>query len=249
MTGTDLSKHEPIAPVVEADEDPSGLVRLAIERGVDVEVLERLVGLQERVSDRNARAEFFEALARFQNDVPAIKKTNTAAIATKGGSKYQYTFAPLEEIVRVVRPILKDHGLSFTWTTEGMTANVLNVVCILRHVGGHEERSAFPVPTETAAAMSGAQKLGSALTYGKRQSLTSVLGLTTADEDTDAALEEPPSGPISTEQWAELEALVQEVGADRARFLDWLKVDDLKALPEHRLQQAIDALERKRDTP
>jgi hypothetical protein len=247
MMGTEISTREETAVSIPAAEDPSGLVKLALEQGVSVDILERLVGLQERVSDRNARAEFFSALANFQDEAPEIHKSRTANITTRAGGKYGYSYAPLENIVRAIREPLKRHGFSFTWDTEGLEAGVLNVVCVLRHVGGHEERSTFPVPTQTDAAMSGAQKHGAALTYGRRQSLTAVLGLTTADDDTDGADPRPAStGPITLEQYAELEAMIAEVQADRPRFLAYLGIDDLKKLPAGELKRAKDALERKR---
>jgi len=245
--GTEIQTRTDKPVTVPDGEDPSGLVRLALEQGVSVEVLERLVGLQERVSDRNARAEFFEALANFQDEAPEINKSRTAKITTKAGGQYGYTYAPLENIVRAIREPLRRHGFSFTWDTQGLEAGILNVICVLRHVGGHEERSTFPVPTQTDAAMSGAQKHGAALTYGRRQSLVAVLGLTTADDDVDGADPRPAStGPITLEQYAELEAKIAEVHADRPRFLAYLGIDDLKKLPAGELKRAKDALERKR---
>jgi hypothetical protein len=207
------------------------------------------VALQERVSDRNARAEFFEALANFQDKVPTVHKGRTASIATKAGGKYSYTYASLDSIAKAIRETLRAHGLSYAWTVEEAGAGMLSVVCVLRHTGGHEERSAFPVPVDTAAAMSGAQKHGAALTYGKRQSLTSVLGLTTTDDDTDAAEPVQSAEPITLQEYAALEAEIQEVGADRARFLDYLGVGELKELPASDLKRAKDALDRKRGQP
>lgn len=225
-------------------EEMSGLVRLAIEEKVPVEVLEKIVALQERVSDRLARSEFFEALVAFQEDMPEVKKTGTAKITTKGGGTYSYLFAPLEEITRAIRPGLKDHSFSYTWTTEGMDGEYINVVCILRHIGGHEERSTFPVSTQTTAAMSGAQKGGAALTYGRRQTLVAVLGLTTADEDTDGS----PGAPeyISEAQIADLEALMSEVEADKDKFLHYLGVAHLEAITVAQLPVATRLLEGKR---
>lgn len=216
-----------ITPV--ADTEPgnvSSLVALAIEKGVDVAVLERLVALQERVTERNARAAFFEALSSFQDECPEIRKSKTASIATNSGGSYSYNFAPLEQITRTIRPVLKKHGLSYSWNTEYAGDGILNVICILRHIEGHEERAAFPVPTGTSAKMSDAQKNGAALTYGRRQSLIAVLGLTTADEDSDA-MDRQQKDPekITRSEAADLECLADEVGINKARFLTWLATE------------------------
>ena len=227
----------------EGADDPGGLIRFALQNNTPVEVLERLVALQERVTDRNARGEFFDALARFQDAVPSIHKGRTAEIATKSGSKYSYTYAPLDAIAKAIREPLRQHGLSYAWTVEEAGPGSLSVICILRHIGGHQERAAFPVPTATEGRMSEAQKNGAALTYGKRQSLTSVLGLTTTDDDTDGA---EPAQYIDRNELADLEALVEEVGADVDKFLSWLGVAHLNAVTKDQLPAAIKALERKR---
>jgi hypothetical protein len=227
-------------------EEVSGLVRLALENKMPVEVLERLVALQERVTDRNARGEFFDALARFQESVPSIHKGSTAQIATKAGGKYSYTYAPLDAIAKAIREPLRAHGLSYAWTVEEASPGSLSVVCILRHIGGHEERAAFPVPVDTQAAMSGAQKNGAALTYGKRQSLTSVLGLTTTDDDTDGVEVARDTETITEAQAADLSALVEEVGSDLGKILAWVGVASLAEFPASALDRVTRHLEGKR---
>lgn len=241
---TEVATHEePMELAESANGNVSRLVELAIREKVDVGVLERLVDLQERVMERDARAAFFEALNAFQEEVPEIAKSKTAEVTTKSGGRYSYTYAPLEEITRTIRPVLKDHGLSYSWTTDpGERDDILNVVCILRHVAGHEERAVFPVPTQTDAAMSGAQKQGAALTYGRRQSLEAVLGLTTSD-DVDGAGQ---AQPIGEWEYEKLDDMLEETGADRRKFLDWLGVEALEDLTMDQYPTAFDALKRKK---
>lgn len=223
--------------------EPSSLVRLALERGMDVHVLEKLVGLEERVSARNARAAYFEALAGFQEQCPEVAKSRTASIATASGGSYTYNYSPLEIITRTIRPLLRKHGLSYSWSSEMGAAGMLNVLCTLRHIDGHAETSAFPVPTETMAKMSGAQKNGAAMTYGKRQSLLGVLGITTADEpDTDGAEDVEYA---SKEDVLRVDALIDKTGSDRPRFLKWLGVDKLDDMTTAQYRKAIAALGRK----
>jgi hypothetical protein len=228
-------------------EEPSGLVALAIREKVPVEVLERLVALQERVSERNARAAYFAALSAFQDECPEIHKSKKAKIATASGGSYEYTFAPLEEITRTIRPVLHRHGLAYSWTTEPGQNGALNVVCVLRHIDGHSESARFPVPTESPSKMSAAQKNGAALTYGRRQSLIAVLGLTTSD-DTDGAPahEEDEDVFLTTEQMDTIGARLDEVGADFQRFLTFMGVGALKEIKAGDYDKAIRALDRKR---
>ncbi len=244
---TEVVVHEGTAPVAEVNE-VSGFIQLAIEKDIDVEKLGMLLDLDERVAGRNARNAFFAALGRVQEKLPEIKKTKEASIATRGGSGYSYTFAPLDEIVRVVRPILREEGFSFAWSTDPPAGGVLYVICILRHIDGHEERSSFPVEVDTQAKMSGAQKYGAALTYGKRQSLTSVLGIVTTDDIDGADMD----ACISEEQVADLQALIDEIKADEsiafdeAAFYAWLGVAHLEAVKVGQYDGVVHDLERKR---
>jgi hypothetical protein len=120
---------------------------------------------------------------------------------------------------------------------------------VLRHIDGHSERASFPVPVDTAAAMSDAQKNGAALTYGRRQSLIAVLGLTTADEDLDGVQGQRPEREVvrlTEAQVADLDALIDDVGANRAKFLRWLGVERLSDIAQTEYDRAIRALEDKR---
>lgn len=229
---------------IEGDSDIPGIIRLAVDKGVPVEVLERLVALQEHVTERQARAAFFEALARFQDECPVIVKAKTAKIKTRSGSDYAYNYAPLEQIAKEIRPVLRRHGLSYSFTTQqSQHAKVLEVVCILRHVDGHEERALFPVPTESEAAMSPAQRVGAALTYGRRQALVSVLGLTTADEDDDAP-DRPTGQVITPDQIEVLNNLIETAGEklNFHRFLRLMQVEALNQIPAEKFNQAISAI-------
>src|SRR5690606_23489165 len=221
------------------------LLHHAIESGAPVEALERLVALKERVDREAARRAYFDALAAAQEEMPEIPRKRTARILTKSGAEYSYRYAALEDIARVVKPILNRHGLSYSWdVVQG--EQVLIVTCILRHVGGHEERASFPVPIDSGARMSAAQANGAALTYGRRQSLIAVLGLTTADDDVDGADVGAPSDRITRQQAADLDALIDEVGADRQKFLAWAGVERIEDLPADRYATAVRMLERKR---
>lgn len=246
--GTDLTRLGAPAAVqpVDTATDAASLIRLALERDADVDKLERLVGLLERSQERNARAAYFAALAQFQAECPPIQKKKQAKIATRSGGSYAYDYADLGEIANTIRPGLMQHGFSYTFDAD-MSAGpgVLVIGCTVRHVDGHSERSTFPVPIDTEAKMSGAQKNGAALTYGRRQALLSVLGLVAVDNDIDG-VDPAPAATLTESEVADLDDLVEESGADRAAFLEWLGVGSLAEIPRRDLARARRALEKKR---
>lgn len=219
------------------------LLQLAIERGAGVEALEKLVGLHERVTAREAALEFARQLADFQAKCPPIGKTKTAKIVTKGGGSYSYQYAPLEEIVRTVKPLLVARGFSYGWDAKvDERGQMLTCTCTLRHINGHRESSGFSLPVENPSAMSPQQKVGAALTFSQRYSLVAVLGLNTTEEDSDGVAREIDPTPINPDQLLELDDLVAESGTDRARFLKYLAIDALENLPAARYTEAKAAL-------
>lgn len=223
------------------------LMQQAIEKGTDVAALEKLMDLAERATNREAALEFARAMAAFQAECPPIKKSSTAKIATRGGSSYSYTYAELDEIARVVNPILRKHGLSYSWNSKVDEKGVmLTCTCIVRHVNGHSETAEFTLPIANESAMNNQQKVAAALTFAKRQSLVAALGLVTTDEDTDTITREIDPTPISDDQLNHLEDLIEETKTDIVRFLKYLDVAALKDLPAGRYQQALTALERKK---
>ncbi len=232
MTATDLTVPQ-----------GADLVKLAIEKDLDVDKLEKLIELQERVTARNARIEFFGALKAFQDEVPDLVRNKEANIVTGPGGKYGYTYASLDGIQKTVRPYLHQNGLSYSWTTEDSTPQVLNVVCVLRHVDGHETKSVFPVPTDTKAAMSAAQKTGAALTYGQRMSLVSVLGIAATD-DVDGA-DQTDQSYISSGQVEELNDLITASKADSKKFLAFMGAEHMGDILQRDFARAVSALAKK----
>lgn len=242
--GTAVAEVVEPAPVAKSEE-VSGLVELALTQGVDVKIIEKLVELQERVADRDSRSALTRALAKFQTECPSIHKSQSAKIATNAGAGYSYTFASLDDIAKVVRPILHVYGLSYTWDSEVREKGHLRVICTVAHIDGASVSALFECPIESQTKTSGAQKVGAALTYARRQSLVQVLGLTTTDDDTDG-VESVSGETINKKQLADIEALLSETGADRGRFLEYVGVSKTELIPESAYGMAVRTLEAKR---
>ncbi len=115
----------------------------------------------------------FKALADFQQEVPAIHQ------GTKG---YGYTYSDLKTIFKVINPILKKHKLGFMQPIEGT-----NIKTIIFHTeSGESIESITEIPQNiTLKGMNTFQVNGSGITYYRRYSLSSALGLVT-DIDSDA---------------------------------------------------------------
>jgi len=222
------------------------LLRKAVEAGTPVEQLRELVGLHKEMAAIEAAQQFAVAMAAFQAECPPIKKGSTAKIASRSsGTTFEYTYAELDDIARVINPILTKYGLSYTWDTTISKENQLTCVCTVRHLRGHFITSTFSLPIENASAMSPQQKVGAAATFAQRRSLSAALGLTTTDDDPDAVAAANPE-IISADQLTVLEDLLEVTGVSRQRYLKYLGIEKLSELPAVSYQRALVALQNKK---
>jgi len=114
----------------------------------------------------------FKALADFQNEVPTIHEE------TKG---FNYTYSNLNSIFKVIKPLLKKHDLAFYQILDGR-----NLVTTIFHIkSGEQIQGSAEIPQVSLKGMNDYQTLGSGITYLRRYSLSSMLGLIT-DKDVDA---------------------------------------------------------------
>jgi len=163
-------------------ESPLSLIQQAIQQGVDPDVMEKLMNLQERWETRQAKKAFDLALAAFQSECPTIQKTKK--VPNKDGS-IRYQYAPLESIVEQVKGILQKHGFSYTIDAP-VTQTSVKAICKVTHDKGHSQESTFEVPIDPEGYMTAPQKVASALTFAKRYAFCNAFGILTGDEDTDA---------------------------------------------------------------
>ncbi len=116
------------------------------------------------------------ALSKAQAEFPAVPRSKIVTVTSKRtGGKYSFAYAPLEVILGVVRPVLKNNGLAFMQSVSGEALTTL-----LMHTSG-EWIESDPLPVRVDEA--GSQALGSAITYARRYALTAALGIVTEDDD------------------------------------------------------------------
>lgn len=174
------------APEPKADLEPNGLAlviqRLAENPTVDVAKLEKVIELQERVMRHSAEAAFNVAFSAMLPEIPTI-------IERAKADKTMY--APLEDIVEGVRPVLARHGFSASFRTEWPDKATVKVIGILTHAAGHARQSEFMSVADTTGSKNAIQALGSAVTYGKRYTLKDLLCIVTREEDDDGKKADP----------------------------------------------------------
>ena len=160
---------------------------------------------------------------------------------------FKSRYADIADGLEVIRPALSAQGLAFVQTTEvDRNADVLLTTRLI-HASGQWIESDYPV-----GRAGDHQKLGASLTYAKRQSLFALVGVAGAldDDDGNEASKGAPAPAnvayVSDAQIKELCDLVAEVGADRARLLEHLKIDGLAEIPAKDFDFVRALIEKKR---
>lgn len=167
-----------------ASEGPSRLLEIAVRQDLDIDKLERLMAMQERWNEQQAKEAFYVALANFQKIVPVLEKRNVVDFTGKGGGKVRYAYASLSDIKGQIQEGLSDCGLSYRWEFADKDTQ-LEVTCILTHLSGHSEKTTMTAPADTSGSKNPVQERASTITYLQRYTLIGALGLATANMDDD----------------------------------------------------------------
>lgn len=217
------------------------LLLAAVQQGVDVDTLNKLLDLKERIDAKNAERAFNEAMAKFQKECPTIYETHAGA-QTKTGNKAAWKYAPLETIEMIIREPLANNGLSYSWDSEDIEKNGKpgrKTICTVTHVLGHKKSSTFTSTIDPGTSlMNEIQKEGSTIEYGRRQSLKLVLGLIIAQEDDDGQKVGKSKETITEEQKKEIEELIGS--SDEVlynKILTFYQVESLGMIPADSFMQ------------
>lgn len=171
---------------------PEDLIAKAIEKGLPVDTMEKLLAMRKELKAEFAKEAFDAAMSKFQAECPVIEKN-------KSGPNNAYRYAPIEEIVRQVKKQLEENGFSYSIQTQ-MTNDKVKVTCIAKHKLGHSESSDVELPLATRTGLMNApQQTAATMTYAKRYAFCNAFGIMTGDEDTDAqsiVVQSPPQNVV-----------------------------------------------------
>jgi hypothetical protein len=224
---------------------PMDMLNRAVQSGADIDMIEKLMSLQERWEANQSRKLFDEALANAQGEMPKLAKNRLVNYpSAKSPTGYvTYRHEDLAEVIETVKPILKKFGLAHRFRTT-QDGDKITVTCVITG-HGHREENSLSAGRDTSGGKNNHQEIASAVTYLERYTLKAALGLAAAHDD-DAAKAGDDGEIISDDQAEELVALADEVGADKRAFCNYFKVDGIAMLAAKDFERAKSALNKKR---
>jgi hypothetical protein len=183
------SLHErPSTALVTTDNSPASMMLAAMDRGANLEQIEKMMALQERWEATEARKAYNAAFAEFKAEAVRIVRNKDVTAGPLAGKSYAELFA----VVDALTPALSRHGLSASWRLTKDEKDWMEVTCYLRHVRGHEESVSMGGPPDAGGAKNAIQARASTKTYLERYTLKAICGVAEGGEDDDGAGGAPP---------------------------------------------------------
>lgn len=219
------------------------IARAASDPATDVDKLERLMQMYERLEAKKAETQFNDAMNAAQGEIGRI-----ATDAENKQTKSRYaTYAALD---RILRPIYTSHGFSLSFDTGEAKEDAVNVLCYVSHKSGHTRQYHVDMPADGKGAKGGdvmtkTHAAGSAMQYGQRYLLKLIFNVAIGTDD-DGNNASGGVENISEQQAADIECLITEVNADKAGFLKFMGVEKISDISAKNHTRAVKALEKKR---
>jgi len=226
------------APQVVALPDPvlAMIERVATDPSASIEKLERMMAMRDKLQADQARAFFAQAFAAASAEFPSIP--------LNGRGDKQKPYALLKDIISGTKPVLSRHGLALSFGVDSAPDRV-TVTAKLMHVAGHVETTSIELPKDQSGSKNAVQAVGSSQTYGQRYAAQAILGLSLGDDVDDDGKAAGAGDKIDADQFFTLKNLIEEAGADEAKFCEYLKVKELEELPARAFANAVSALRAK----
>jgi hypothetical protein len=206
--------HSLLATIERAAKDPT----------VDIDKMERLLGMAERMEARNAEQQFNEAMRAVQESIPRILRD-----ATNPSTNSKY--ARLESLLKVVVPIYTAAGFSISFgTADCPHADHYRITATVSHKAGHSRPYQCDIPSDTTGMKGTMNKtkthgFGSTMSYGRRYLTLLIFNIALVNEDDDAATrKQSSSGRVATvatrdwflEQTKDIRVKLQTYAIDKA---------------------------------
>ncbi len=239
--------RQELAPVAESAPAPnegasilSLIERAARDPSVDLDRMERLYVMHERMVDRERETAFNAAMTAAQAEIPRVYRD-----AENSHTRSRY--ARLETISKAITPIITKHGFGLSFGTDASPLEGhYRITCEVTHAAGFKRTAFADLPSDTVGAKGAANKtaiqgFGSAMSYGRRYLTLLIFNVALTNEDDDGQ-SAGDGGGLTREQEVELSGLIRDTRTNTAKFLAIFGVESLPDIPASRFGHALQIL-------
>lgn len=175
-------------PVAQAGHEAASLLQVisaaAENPNVDIDKLERLMAMYERMQGQSKEAAFNDAMNKAQAEMGPVSRN---AVNKQTSSAY----ATYDQLDTAVRPIYTSHGFSISFNEgEGAPEGHVRILAYVSHSAGHTRTYKADLPNDGKGAKGGdvmtkTHATGSAHSYGRRYLLKDIFNIAVGELDND----------------------------------------------------------------
>lgn len=196
-------KQEQQVQAVRAQDNEAGALMTIIERistmpDLDLDRVERLFDMHQKMLDRQQEQLFNQAMAQAQSEIEGV-------VVNKRNNHTHSKYANIEAIHAEAKPIWTKHGFSvLTRSGSSDVQGHIRLYTEVRHSGGHKVTYEDDWPLDTVGAKGNSNKTaiqgkGSTITYARRYTELMIFDIAIKDEDNDGN-----AMPVRSQQKVEL---------------------------------------------
>jgi hypothetical protein len=224
---------ERLVPVPPSDAPSTVLAlieRVALDRSDNVEKLERMMAMYERLKAKEAELAYNAAKGRILKKLAGINIVKNRSVLheiDKGklqkGVFEAFNYASLEEIDKHLRPLLAEEDMDLSYSAEpGEGGNIL-IRGRLKHLpGGHHEDFFMPAPPDTTGGKSSVQAVGSTNSFLRRYVVCNIFNIVVVGDDDDGT-----GGTIDEAQTKTILDLLKKAKVG-VKFLKYMKAQSVE---------------------
>jgi len=204
--------------------------KVALDPHADVEKLECMMAMYERLKAKEAELAYNTAKGRILRKLAGIRIVKNRAVLyetekqkPQKGSYEAFKYAPLEEIDKHLRPLLAAEDMDLSYSDEPQEGGGILICGRLKHLpSGHYEDSFMPAPADTSGGKSGVQAVGSTNSFLRRYVACNIFNIVVVGDDDDGA-----GGTIDEAQTKTILDLVKKAKAG-PKFLKYMKAHSIE---------------------
>ena len=232
LTPNSEQNEEEVEPLMNAPPpNPSALLRLietvAIDPQAEVEKLDRLIPMYERLKAKEGELVFNSAKGRILKKLSRINIVKSMPVVQEmedGKCDHSaFRYAPLEEIDKHLRPLLVEENMDLSYSDEPRAGGGIAIRGRLKHLpSGHFEDSFMAAPLDMSGGKSTVQGVGSTNSYLRRYIACNIFNIVVVGDDDDGS-----GGVIDEAQTATILDLIKKASGG-PKFLKYMRAQSIE---------------------
>lgn len=229
---------------------PANIMRIALTHGQDLEKIEKMLELQIKWEENEAKKAYHKAMATFKADPPKVWR-DLQVKYTANNKVTEWSHADLGVAGEAIGKGLGDNQLNHTWRTEQLEDNQIKVTCIITHELGHSESTWLKSPPDSSGGKNSIQAIGSTTFYLERYTLFAIAGLAPARMDDDGKGSDVEVEYVSKGQVVAMQKIIDEKGLDTDLFFTYVsesivnsEVKKLEEIPKKDFKEVMIVLKK-----